>query len=48
MAATPPSRPSQVANRSGAIEKPVTPSTESRIIFPSGYLESPAARGARA
>ena len=47
-AATPPSSPSHVANRRGAIENPVTLSTESRIILPSGYFESPAARAARA
>ncbi|CAM5676609.1 hypothetical protein STENM36S_08134 [Streptomyces tendae] len=33
--------------RSGAAEKPVTLSTASRIIRPSGYFVRPAVRGAR-
>ena len=45
-AAMPPSSPSQVAKRRDE-EKPVTPSRDNRIILPSGYFDSPAARTAR-
>src|SRR5947209_7234739 len=46
-ARTAPPKPANVASRSGAVEKPVSESSESLSILMKGYLESPAARSSR-